>query len=362
MKFNILLSIIFITVIFYGSVEYSHGIVGLTKLNGDGCVCHNITPDQNVSVWIEGPDSVQVNQTVTYRVYLTGGPQIAGGFNVATRTGNLLPGDSTSQKIDLELTHTTPKVFSGDTVYWQFSYTAPSSVLWDTIYSVAQSVNLDGIPNSQDKWNFGPDFVVKVVPFVPVELISFTASAGENSINLSWSTGSEMNNSGFEIERKGSNENEWESLAFIKGNNSVIRRDYYYCDNSPLNGKSNYRLKQIDYDGKFTYSNPVEISIDLLLNNFELLQNYPNPFNPSTRIKFIIPDNSAGNFVSLKVYDISGKLVSVLFEGQKKPGVYEAEFNASSLSSGVYFYTLQALPTGRQAGNFSESRKMILLK
>ena len=83
-----------------------------------------------------------------------------------------------------------------------------------------------------------------------------------------------------------------------------------------------------------------------------MLQNYPNPFNPSTTIKFQIPNSS---FVNLKVYDVLGNEVATLVNEEKPAGTYQLSFDASNLSSGIYFYKLQA-------GNIVETKKMILLK
>lgn len=87
---------------------------------------------------------------------------------------------------------------------------------------------------------------------------------------------------------------------------------------------------------------------------FALEQNYPNPFNPTTKIRFVIP-SGARNLVTLKVYDVLGNEVVTLVNENKPAGNYEINFNASRLPSGVYFYKLQA-------GSFSETKKMILLK
>ena len=85
---------------------------------------------------------------------------------------------------------------------------------------------------------------------------------------------------------------------------------------------------------------------------YELSNNYPNPFNPVTRIKYEIANSEN---VKLKVYDILGKEVANLVDAQKEAGRYEILFDASSLASGIYFYRLQA-------GDFVQTRKMILLK
>ena len=89
-----------------------------------------------------------------------------------------------------------------------------------------------------------------------------------------------------------------------------------------------------------------------LPNKFSLEQNYPNPFNPSTSIQYAIDGR---RFVSLKVFDVLGNEVATLVKEEKPTGVYEVNFNATQLSSGIYFYTLKA-------GSFIETKKLILMK
>jgi hypothetical protein len=194
---------------------------------------------------------------------------------------------------------------------------------------------------------------------VPVELVSFAANRSGNNVNLNWSTATEINNSGFSIERKhvfsqqSSIGNEvWTDLAFINGNGTTTEtKSYSYMDENLESGKYFYRLKQIDFDGAFEYSNEVEVEVNIA-NKFELSQNYPNPFNPSTSIQYTISSNQ---FVTFKVYNILGSEVVTLVNEEKPAGNYEVTFNASSLASGTYFYKLQA-------GSFVETKKMILLK
>jgi len=161
---------------------------------------------------------------------------------------------------------------------------------------------------------------------------------------------------GFEIERASSlttHSQEWERIGFIEGHgNSNSPKDYSFTDKSVTSGKYFYRLKQIDSDGKYEYSKVVEVTIENKPSNFELAQNYPNPFNPSTTIQFQIPKSS---FVNLKVYDILGKEVATLVNEEKPLGTYEVTWYAEHVPSGVYFYRIQA-------GNFVETKKLVLLK
>jgi len=164
MKINLLLFSIFLSLIIYANIKESHGIIGLTKRDGGiGCLCHDLNPNDSVIVWIEGPDSVLRNSTAQYKLVMTGGAAIAGGFNISSYFGELDSVDTLTQISYGELTHTSPNSFQDDTVSWNFFYTAPDSLLIDTLYSVANSVNLDSIPSDLDKWNFGENFIVNVI-------------------------------------------------------------------------------------------------------------------------------------------------------------------------------------------------------
>lgn len=189
---------------------------------------------------------------------------------------------------------------------------------------------------------------------LPVELTSFTALVNGNSVQLNWITATEVNNYGFEIERMSSQtDGKWNTLGFVNGSgNSNAERRYQFTDNTPLPGKNIYRLKQIDTDGKYTYSQEVEVDFSLTPAKYTLGQNYPNPFNPETRINFAIPITS---HVTIKIYDITGKEVATLLNETRQAGQHSINFNASSFSSGVYMYRLFA-------GEFSEARKFILIR
>ncbi len=187
--------------------------------------------------------------------------------------------------------------------------------------------------------------------FLPVELLSFTVRAIDNSVHLNWQTATEVNNYGFEIERK-IDESDWDNIGFALGHgNSTSVKSYSFADNSLKSGtKFRYRLKQIDLNGKYEFSSEIEIKI--VLSTFTLYQNYPNPFNPSTKIRYQLPNESK---IVIKIYNILGSEVTELLNEQKEAGIYEVEFNASNLTSGTYIYKISA-------DNFVQTRKMILLK
>ncbi len=186
---------------------------------------------------------------------------------------------------------------------------------------------------------------------VPVELTSFRAAASGMEVTLNWTTATELNNQLFEIQRKiGSND--FVTISQLKGHGTTTNPNQYsYVDKLINGGKYYYRLKQTDFDGRFEYSNEINVEVSVPYK-FTLEQNYPNPFNPATAIKYSIPEQS---YVTLKVYDILGREVATLVNGQKSAGSYEINFNAEKLASGVYFYKVQS-------GQRFLIRKMILMK
>jgi hypothetical protein len=187
---------------------------------------------------------------------------------------------------------------------------------------------------------------------VPVELESFNYEIESNGVILLWSTITELNNYGFEVERCSEN-HDWRTIGFIegKGTKSEIQNYSYYDDLFGVNSeKVFYRLKQIDFNGQFNYSSELEVGVPAA--SFNLSQNFPNPFNPVTVIKYSIPKL---NHVSLIIYNSLGQQVRRLVDEIKIPGYYQAEFDAADLPGGVYFYSLLS-------GEYSSSKKMVLIK
>jgi photosystem II stability/assembly factor-like uncharacterized protein len=192
--------------------------------------------------------------------------------------------------------------------------------------------------------------------YIPVELTGFTAEYSGNNVNLSWTTASETNNRGFEVERKPET-GDWAKIAFVNGNGTTSeRQSYSYIDVRPGSGTQYYRLKQIDLDGTFKYSSTVEVK-GIVPVQFELSQNYPNPFNPSTKIKFAVPTEAN---VHISLYNSVGQKVADIVNNTYAVGNYEINFNASNLSSGTYFYKINA--AGVNGSSFTSVKKMMLLK
>jgi hypothetical protein len=190
-------------------------------------------------------------------------------------------------------------------------------------------------------WSFSTD------AGLPVELSSFSAHIQGSDIRLDWRTETEVNNYGFNILRRVQSD-EWVTIGFVEGNGSTNSpKQYSYIDQSPIGGKQfSYRLKQIDNDGQFEYSQIIEVSLSP--GNFVLQQNYPNPFNPTTTIKYQI---SESGFVTIKIFNLLGEELIALVSEDKPIGNYEVKFDGTS----TYFYRLQS-------GSFFETKKMVLMK
>lgn len=190
---------------------------------------------------------------------------------------------------------------------------------------------------------------------LPVELTSFNAKVNNNQVILNWETATEVDNYGFEIEREinSANNTEWEKIGFVQGNgNSNSPKNYSFVDRDLMGGsKFSYRLKQIDTDGNFEYSNVIEAEI--IPTNFVLYQNYPNPFNPSTVIEFSLPEDLAN--VKLSIYNALGENVAELVSKSLVAGKYQYQWNAENVATGMYIYKLRT-------DKFVSVKKMILMK
>jgi hypothetical protein len=196
--------------------------------------------------------------------------------------------------------------------------------------------------------------IITVQGVLPVELSTFTSNVSGRDVKLNWTTASEQNNAGFDIQRTTQNGNEnWTKIGYVTGNGTKTTPTNYSFDDKKLNtGEYLYRLKQTDYNGNFEYfslAGSVDISVP---RKFDVSQNYPNPFNPVTKIDYSIPQSG---LVTLKVYDILGKEVKTLINKNQETGYYTVGLDASSLASGIYFYTLQS-------GNAIITKKLMVIK
>ncbi len=187
--------------------------------------------------------------------------------------------------------------------------------------------------------------------FIPVELVYFNAGVSGSEILLEWETATELNNLGFDIEQSSDNK-VFEKIGFVPGfGTSSENHSYEFSVIYETAPKHYFRLKQVNLDGSYEYSEIIEVNI-FIAEEFKLSQNYPNPFNPVTTIRFEIPYSQN---VELAIYDMLGREVKRLYEGVAPAGVLTIDFNAQGLSSGIYVYRLKTK-------NFIDSKKLILLK
>lgn len=188
--------------------------------------------------------------------------------------------------------------------------------------------------------NAGNVYSLHEIP-MPVKLNSFTFLKKDRDIILKWITEEEINNKGFEVYRKNlANERDWELTGFVKGTGNKNSPSYYeFSDNNLSKGKYLYKLKQIDFNGNFEYFNLMEtIEINSPVK-FALHPNFPNPFNSSTKISFTLPENA---YVSLNIYDITGRKIAAPVSSYKPAGFYDIIYTNNNLPSGIYFCILEA--------------------
>lgn len=195
---------------------------------------------------------------------------------------------------------------------------------------------------------------------LPVELITFTAIVIAEDVTLNWSTASELNNSGFEVQRTTSlnrSQQNWTKIGFVNGRgNSITPTDYSFTDKPKNENTYYYRLKQIDFNGKYEFSNIVSVEINTL-NQYTLNQNYPNPFNPTTTIEFYIPYTAR---VMVNIFDVTGQMINRIFNDFLEVGHHSTIWNAKNqfgqtVASGTYIYQVKF-------DNKIISKKMLFIK
>lgn len=233
-----------------------------------------------------------------------------------------------------------------------YLFSQPSSVIYDngTLIEItpgadecADIITINGTFSGGGTICTGP---------LPVTLSLFTALSEKYNVTLFWKTLDEINNSGFDVERK-TETGYWEKLAFVKGSgttNSAV--EYTYTDKKLKPGKYFYRLKQVDFNGNYEY---FDLALPVIITkpkDFSLGQSYPNPSNPKCNIDFQLPEKT---FVNISVYDLTGRLVAELINSELEAGIHTAEFDGRSISSGTYIYRITA-------GSFTEVKKLVLVK
>lgn len=315
-------------------------------------LCYKLTADELIISYVRAPN---YNQSVDANDYVT--------FQVIIRYAFVNSGNS---RIDV--------MYNDDFTGSSFKFKYSTNTL------AAHLIGLQGLNSSSQTLTYrystgsggtlspyGPMFGSNLaVAFgrdqsvLPVELASFTSEVAGSNVKLNWSTISEENNSGFEVERCELSmvNSEWKKVGNVQGNGTTTEQtNYSYEDRNVQSGNYKYRLKQIDYNGNFEYHELLDEVIVGVPNKYNLSQNYPNPFNPATKINFEIPKNVNGQLVNVKlhVYDVTGRMISELVNKQMDAGYYTVDFNAVNLSSGIYFYKLAT-------NDFVQTKKMLLVK
>jgi hypothetical protein len=194
---------------------------------------------------------------------------------------------------------------------------------------------------------------------LPVNFTSFTSNVTGRDVKLNWTTASENNNAGFEIQRTEINiqNSGWVKTGYVNGSGTKNTPTNYTFTDARLNsGKYNYRLKQIDYNGNFAFENLANVIEIGIPSKFNISQNYPNPFNPVTKIDYELPFDSK---VNIRIYDISGREIQKLVNEQKPAGFYTVNLNAENLASGMYFYRIEANGNNQ---NYTKTMKAMLIK
>ncbi|OGU65020.1 MAG: hypothetical protein A2440_09240 [Stygiobacter sp. RIFOXYC2_FULL_38_25] len=306
-------------------------------------------------VYACGTDAGSNHPILYYRDYTADYTTSAGKWTPMTTTG--FPTSQVGKAVAVgggvvycavgNIIYTIPET-SGTT--WSSGYTYPTGTEINVLF-------YDALLAGTGTGLYGHDYTGAL----PVELTSFTAGVKGNKVTLNWETATEVNNYGFNVERRvklvspnanQSGKGEWKKITFIQGHgNSNSPKTYSFVDEPTGGNEFTYRLKQIDFDGTFEYS--PEVNVRFSDNrNFKLVQNFPNPFNPETVIKFELPQAS---FVKLRVYNTLGEEVGNLINEKKDAGIYSVDFNAKHLPSGVYLYRLET-------NGYTQTKKMILLK
>lgn len=216
---------------------------------------------------------------------------------------------------------------------------------------------ITAVDSADNVSEFSDEIIVSTNLPTPVELAHFSSQIVKNTVILKWITATELNNYGFEIERSRSNDKTFKKIGFVAGKGTVNEpQAYEFIDAAESAGKYTYRLKQIDLDGSFEYSEEITVEVTVP-DKFELSQNYPNPFNPETEFNYFVAENAK---ISLVIYDLLGRTVKALLNENKEPGYYSIAWDGrddsgNKVVSGVYFARMIA-------GSFRQVRKLVLQK
>jgi len=287
------------------------------------------------------------------------------------------PDGTTSKVAHYELRYSPIPPMVGDTLTWWNQETLtvagpptpsdPGTLEIITVPNLSTNTTYYFVLRSKDDFGNESAFSnVASATAVPVELVSFEATSEADRVTLRWTTATESNNFGFEIERRtlrGEGQ-AWGVIVFVRGQGTTtVPHRYVFTDGNLPPGNYSYRLKQIDADGAFTYSGERRVEVTPPAR-FALQQNYPNPFNPTTVIRFEIPERT---WVSLRILNLLGQEISSLVNEVKDPGYYAVRWNGADrfgqpAPNGIYFYELRAGAPAGQAPAFRSVRKMTLMR
>lgn len=361
----------------------SSGISGVAYVHGH----QSILNDKAVSMKVDNSGNSYItgytlrngsNDYVTFKLNSGLVLQWNNYYN-GTASGSDIPGSvSIDNSGNAIVTGTSPGSGTGNDIatIW---YDVNGTQRWTQVYNGTANGNEEGtgtllktggqflVCGSSASLSTGSD--MKIIKYsdaaLPVTMNEFSGSVNGRNVILKWQTAEEINNAGFDVERKTTGGNSWVKLSFIQGNGTSNQPVNYTFEDKNLNsGKYKYRLKQRDYNGNYEYfglNSPAELVIGKPVK-YELSQNYPNPSNPRSKIKFSVPEESK---TSIIVYDILGKTAAVLIDRVVSAGYYSAEFDGTNLSSGIYFYTLVVGDASAHDGpgtGFSETKKMLVIK
>jgi hypothetical protein len=318
--------------------------------NAGTITCSWVPGSNDAALVTAGMVNTSFNATATYLTYgviKIAGKLPAGGAGSGAIMQTVAPGTRVGR---LKMVNTL--TFGADSAALKYSFsTTPYAT---KVSSYIAGINTDITANGTFVTTLGN-------PVLPVELSSFTTSVQGRTVSLNWETKTEVNTNKFEVERSlvSDKTSTWVSVASVQAaGNSNSPRKYSYSEKNMQAGKYQYRLRMVDNDGTFKYSDAVETEV-ALPKNFDLSQNYPNPFNPSTKIDYQVPVDAK---VILEVYNIAGQRVAEVVNQNQAAGYYTVDFGSSyKLASGVYIYRMAASEnaTGK---NFSSIKKMMLLK
>lgn len=297
------------------------------------------------------PVAIAANTTYVASVYSSVGnyAQTDFGLTSATTTGNLTAlaegTDGSNGVYNYGNGFPTDTWVGHSPNYWVDVLFTPSTFVYNlTSVTDATGCTNVGSPNLQTLTVNSVDCST-----LPVTLLNLSATPENKNVRLRWSTATEIDNKGFEIQRS-TNGSTWEGVGYVNGaGNSSVTRNYSYLDEGLFPRRYYYRLKQEDIDGKYKYSMVVAVVLEGK-GEFSLGQNYPNPFRTVTTIPYTLAERTQ---VSLTVYDMNGRVVKVLVNEKRDAGTHAENFHVGGLPAGMYYYKIQA-------GSFSAVRKLVL--